>query len=152
MKGRKPKPTKTKELAGNPGKRPLNKREPKPAAGVPVPPADCPERIRDLWTQIVAVLPPGVVTLADSLALLMLAGAAADFIAYRNAAPPGTDVLASDDGNAYWNLVAAARDKAEARLRSLLAEFGLTPSSRSRLVSTTTEGPPSGKARFFKNI
>lgn len=39
MAGRKPKPTAIKELEGNPGKRILNKKEPKPEKGMPV----CPE-------------------------------------------------------------------------------------------------------------
>ena len=39
MAGRKPKPTAIKELEGNPGKRKLNKKEPKPEKGMPV----CPE-------------------------------------------------------------------------------------------------------------
>ena len=33
-RGRKPKPTAVKKLQGNPGKRPLNKREPKPKSDV----------------------------------------------------------------------------------------------------------------------
>ena len=39
MAGRKPKPTAIKELEGNPGKRKLNKKEPKPDKEMPV----CPE-------------------------------------------------------------------------------------------------------------
>ncbi|MDD6036563.1 MAG: response regulator [Lachnospiraceae bacterium] len=39
MAGRKPKPTAVKELEGNPGKRKLNKKEPKPEKGMP----ECPE-------------------------------------------------------------------------------------------------------------
>ena len=37
MRGRKPKPTAAKELQGNPGKRPLNKREPRPKTAVKKP-------------------------------------------------------------------------------------------------------------------
>ena len=37
MRGRKPKPTVLKVLSGNPGKRPLNDREPKAQAGIPEP-------------------------------------------------------------------------------------------------------------------
>ena len=38
MRGRKPKPTEAKKLAGNPGKRPLNQDEPKlPAASIEAP-------------------------------------------------------------------------------------------------------------------
>ena len=39
MAGRKPKPTAVKELEGNPGKRKLNRKEPKPDKGMPT----CPE-------------------------------------------------------------------------------------------------------------
>lgn len=39
IKGRKPKPTAIKLLEGNPGKRPLNKSEPKPKKGAPKCPA-----------------------------------------------------------------------------------------------------------------
>jgi len=35
MRGRRPKPTRLKMLTGNPGKRPLNGNEPRPAAAVP---------------------------------------------------------------------------------------------------------------------
>lgn len=36
MAGRKPKPTAIKELEGNPGKRKLNNKKPKPDKGMPV--------------------------------------------------------------------------------------------------------------------
>ncbi len=39
MRGRRPKPTALKLIAGNPGKRPLNRNEPKPAHSVPTCPA-----------------------------------------------------------------------------------------------------------------
>ena len=42
-RGRKPKPTALKELEGNPGKRPLNDREPKPEKKAP----PCPKWLND---------------------------------------------------------------------------------------------------------
>ena len=51
MAGRKPKPTAIKELEGNPGKRKLNKKEPKPEKGMLV--SDGAER-RELKDQTVS--------------------------------------------------------------------------------------------------
>jgi phage terminase small subunit len=39
MRGRRPKPTALKEMLGNPGKRPLNRNEPKPVQAMPTCPA-----------------------------------------------------------------------------------------------------------------
>lgn len=49
MRGRKPKPTNLKILEGNPGKRPLNLKEPKPLQIAP----ECPKWLKtlakDIW-------------------------------------------------------------------------------------------------------
>ena len=47
--GRKPTPTTLKELKGNPGRRPLNEAEPKPAARLPSPPAHLSRSARREW-------------------------------------------------------------------------------------------------------
>ena len=39
MRGRKPKPTRLKLIEGNPGKRPINKRQPNPRLNIPTCPA-----------------------------------------------------------------------------------------------------------------
>ena len=49
MRGRKPKPTLMKQLNGNPGKRPLNDREPVPPAGTPTPPDYLDDVARQEW-------------------------------------------------------------------------------------------------------
>ena len=70
MKGRKPKPTLMRDLEGNPGKRPINDREPRAPAGIP----DCPEFLDDEakaeWFRMVTVLKEmGLLSLADRSAL-----------------------------------------------------------------------------------
>ena len=70
MRGRKPRPTVLKLMEGNPGKRPLNDREPTPPVEMP----ECPEfldaRARAEWDRTVPVLAKmGLLTAADRSAL-----------------------------------------------------------------------------------
>ena len=52
MRGAKPKPTNLKILQGNPGKRPLNKREPKPKLLIPDVPDHLTQSARDEWDRV----------------------------------------------------------------------------------------------------
>ena len=58
MRGRRPKPTRLKQLTGNPGKRPLNENEPKPEPNIP----ECPPELGPLaqreWNRLVGELGP----------------------------------------------------------------------------------------------
>ena len=70
MRGRKPKPTVLKLLDGNPGKRPLNDREPTAPQGIPEPPNWLDDEARAEWFRTVKVLADmGVMSLADDTAL-----------------------------------------------------------------------------------
>ncbi len=69
-RGRKPKPTVLRRLAGNPGKRGYNHAEPVPPEGLP----DCPSHLSEVaraeWDRIAqALYDMGVVTLVDRAAL-----------------------------------------------------------------------------------
>jgi hypothetical protein len=56
MAGRKPKPTVLKLITGNPGRRPLNRREPKLRPGIPsCPPHLSPEAKRE-WSRVIPLL------------------------------------------------------------------------------------------------
>ncbi len=56
MPGRPPKPTALKKLAGNPGRRPLNDREPQTGPLDLTPPAELPADAAEEWTAIVPFL------------------------------------------------------------------------------------------------
>lgn len=138
MAGRKPTPSHLRILKGNPGKRAANRREPKPTKGVPRMPAHLTPKAKSAWKSIGPELARmGVLTLADGPALELLCDAYAEYRAAR-------DVVRAD-GATYESVsvhgamtrvrpeVAIAAD-AWRRVASMLREFGLTPSSRTKVA------------------
>ena len=59
QRGRKPKPTALKELEGNPGGRPLNHNEPKPAKKAPRCPSWLEDEAKKEWKRMGKVLEAG---------------------------------------------------------------------------------------------
>jgi P27 family predicted phage terminase small subunit len=141
--GPKPKPTKLKLLEGNPGKRKLNKNEPRPANIS----STCPDWLLDgakkEWKRLSPQLEAlGILTDIDRAAF---AGYCQSFAKWKAAEQflkkHGTTYKIPKrdrDGNvvsvymAPFPEVAIARASLE-QLRQFAAEFGLTPSSRGRL-------------------
>ncbi len=144
MKGRKPTPTPLKLLKGNPGKRPLNKREPKPAPGAPACPTWLSVEGRAEWRRVVPALDKlGMLAKVDRAAPAVYCESWATFVHTQRLvqkhnvtihvldeiSPDGMTIVVKPTKNPA---VAIARDAA-ATVRLFAAEFGLTPSSRSRL-------------------
>ena len=70
MRGRKPKPVALKLLEGNPGKRPINGREPRPPASQPTCPAHLSPTAKAEWKRLAGMLNQvGMLTQADRAAL-----------------------------------------------------------------------------------
>jgi phage terminase small subunit len=70
MRGRKPIPTAVKIAMGNPGKRPLNKREPKPVIAIPTCPAHLMPAAKNEWKRLAHYLHDlGVISELDRAAL-----------------------------------------------------------------------------------
>ena len=73
MPGPAPKPTALKKLAGNPGKRPLNDREPQPERVAPAQPRGLPSGAKEFWDAHVEKLEQlGVLTEVDGPAFTMM--------------------------------------------------------------------------------
>jgi P27 family predicted phage terminase small subunit len=138
MRGRKPKPTALKVVQGNPGRRPLNKLEPKPEPGIPVCPSWLSSKGKFAWKEISTLLGDmRVLTKADRKALELLCDAYSE---YRDAR-----AVIQKDGATYEAITEAGsiivRSRPEVaissdawrRVKTMLSEFGLTPSSRSRI-------------------
>lgn len=147
-----PKPTKLKVLAGNPGKRPLNQQEPEPAVVEKAPPPDhLPEMAKEKWREIVTELCRlELVTVVDLAALEMTCLAYCRWrenedwitkyggtLVFRNE-PTAAEKKEGKPGKIKYTQVAPQVTQAHQafdRFHKMMAEFGLSPSARSRLTS-----------------
>jgi len=136
-RGRKPKPTELKLLAGNPGKRPITPSEPKPKA-----PDKKPYALRFLndeaqkeWRRIIEhLMEMGLYTEVDQAALAMYCQAWGRWVeAERMVNEQGAVLVSEETGNFYQNPWFHTANRAWEQLRKMLPEFGFTPSSRARL-------------------
>lgn len=135
QRGRKPKPTVVKLLQGNPGGRRLNDEEPEAPAVEPTKPAHLSPEASEHWDYIVPQLASmGLLAQVDATALELYCET---YGTWRRAQDErrerGTDYVMTASGTesiAPW--VRLARDSLQA-MRQLLAEFGMTPSARSRI-------------------
>jgi P27 family predicted phage terminase small subunit len=142
MRGRKPTPTKLRILRGNPSRRPLPTAEPTPAPTVGPPPEWLPAAARDEWARLAPLLERiGVLTEADHHALILFCQT---WIVWRQAsahiAKHGLIVKARS-GRPIVSPHVGIAQKALDQLRGLVADFGMTPSSRSR-VTAIPPAPP----------
>jgi P27 family predicted phage terminase small subunit len=134
MPGRKPKPTALKKLAGNPGRRPLNEQEPNYAQKLPPCPTFLGSEARKEWRRTGKILMrAGVLKEIDRTAFAAYCQSYAAWVeAEREVAKLGTVVKTKNDHpilNPYVPIARAAFD----RMTKMLGEFGMTPSSRSRI-------------------
>ena len=157
MAGRNRKPTKLKVLNGNPGRRRLPKREPKPKAGIPKPPARIAENLIALavWEEFAAELDAmQVLTLADRAALAALVSAYCEYIKADDAIEEHglTQTRETQGGDSYEAArpEVAIRSDSWKRYKSMLIEFGLTPSSRTR-ISTNLSPKKNRLADFLES-
>ncbi len=135
MRGRKPKPTSLKLLYGNPGKRPLNKNEPKPPLEIPDPPDHLDDVAKKEWSRITKLLSD-----LKLISQLDMAGVAAYCVAYsrwadaeKKVAKHGIIVMSPDKKFPMKSPYLSVAEAAMEAMRKMLGEFGLTPTSRARL-------------------
>jgi len=142
MAGRKPKPTALKKLAGNPGKRKLNDKEPAPPPGLP----DCPKHLdgaaREEWKRVLALLSAmKIVTIADRAMLAIYCAAWSTMVeAQKDLATEGLIVLTGPNAYPAMNPLLTVIKQAQATISKVAVEFGLTPASRSR-IHTPSDKP-----------
>jgi P27 family predicted phage terminase small subunit len=160
MPGRKPKPTAIKTLLGNPGKRALNKSEPR-FSGAPVCPPWLPVPAKTEWKRIVnqlAELDMLKGTDQSALAAYCVACArwmAAERIVSREGQTTNEPVL-DKTGNVIGNKVKRhpatiiAKDERASMLKAA-SLFGFDPSSRSR-VQLPDQKEPTEHDHFDDNL
>jgi P27 family predicted phage terminase small subunit len=128
-------------LRGNPGKRPLNTQEPTPSVVEPHCPEYLDDEARKEWGRLVPILlRMRVLTEADYIALANLCQAYSTMVlAQRQLSKTGL-ILKTPSGYVQQSpLVSIVKGQMET-INRLCAEFGLTPSARTR-VQVQTEKP-----------
>jgi P27 family predicted phage terminase small subunit len=153
MRGRKPKPTALKILAGNPGHQKLSDDEPQPPRGLPTCPAHLKNEARREWFRIGRELEMlGVVAKTDRAALAAYCQLYARWVEAEAAlAEQGMIVEAINGAKGRNPHLGIVKDALE-QMRKYLIEFGLTPSSRSRLHVAPQSKRPGDDLRTFLRI
>lgn len=154
-RGPPPKPTALRILNGNAAKRPLNPREPKPHGEAPRCPAWLSKEAKRAWRRIVPQLQAmKVLTSVDGDALAAYCHvyarwrAAEQFLLQHGEVYPIRDDQGRVKCMQQFPQVSIARNLL-LLLKAYQQEFGLTPSSRSRVVVVADEDPDDEAARFF---
>lgn len=145
--GRKAQPTALKLIKGNPGNRPVNEAEPKPAKVFrPRAPSGFTRLEKAKWGEMCKKL--GACRVLTELDLDALEIYVRNWVAMHDAIRDVTDrgkLLQAPSGGVMWNPSWTQYKHSEAVCRSLQAEFGMTPSSRTSVVASARGD---GKSRW----
>lgn len=162
MRGRKPKPTAKKKLEGNPGKRKINKREPQPplsadlkpdaplARGVTIAKAHIESGCKVFGERYLPVLQAmQVLTDADYAAFELMS--VHHVIAWAAASIVEKDglILMDKFGQAHKHPALQVLRDNSALFKAYAAEFGMTPSARSRIQMEMPEEPDQLELELF---
>lgn len=135
MRGRKPKPTFLRVVEGNPGRRPLNKREPKPSRDLAAAPADLTDTQKLIWNDAIASAPAGLLKQLDQSVLRVWVVACDIHVRATMALEKtGLVTLSPDRGVEMQSPYLAIVNKQAAIMMKAAAELGFSPSSRSRVT------------------
>jgi P27 family predicted phage terminase small subunit len=134
MRGAKPKPTHLKIIAGNPGKRPLNKKEPKPEGSLTDPPDWMSNEQKKVWVKAIASAPTGLLkALDESVLVAWVVASDLHREASQKVARSGMVMRSPMKGEPIQNPYLPIINKQAQIMMKAAAEMGFTPSSRSRV-------------------
>jgi len=123
-----------KIVRGNPGKRPINEKEPKPEVAIPSCPPHLGSTARKEWDRLSRELfALGVLTGLDRAALAAYCDSYADWVYARNKIKKHGRLIETKEGNIIQSPYVGMSNTAKKLMHKFLIEFGLTPSSRSRI-------------------
>jgi P27 family predicted phage terminase small subunit len=146
LRGPAPKPTAIRMIEGNPGKRPFNPRGPKALDGEPEMPRHLNADARREWRRLVPILlAMRVLSESDYIALANLCQNYATLIAAQKlmAKAGGTGLLIkTSSGYIQQSPLLGIINKQIESLNKQLREFGMTPSSRTRIEAVVDPYKP----------
>lgn len=134
MAGRKPIPTNLHILRGFPGKRPVNGNEPKFRAKIPPCPKHLGDESRKEWRRISRELDDaGLLTIVDRAALAGYCAAYGRWAEAEEKVREHGTIIKSKNGFPIMSPYLVIANKAWDQMFKALVEFGMSPSSRSRI-------------------
>jgi P27 family predicted phage terminase small subunit len=147
-RGQKPKPTQLKLVNGNPGKRPLSKKEAVIDTSIyPKIPEHLSGYAKEEWDRICGLLyEVGLMTIADRTALMAYCVSYNRWRLAEEELEKEEFILYSNVGNAHANPLVNIASTAMKDMMRLACEFGMTPSSRTRVEAN----PPDAKSKEAK--
>ncbi|MEX0406776.1 phage terminase small subunit P27 family [Aquibium sp. LZ166] len=141
MRGRKPVPTVLKLINGNPGKRPLNRNEPKPVTAIPTCPAHLSPTGKAEWKRLARYLHDlGIISELDRAALAAYCQAYGRWVEAERKLKETPTLLRTPAGYVQPSPWLAISNKNLELMHKFMSELGLSPVSRSRVV-TRSIGP-----------
>ncbi len=143
LRGPAPAPTALKIMRGNPGKRPINKSEPKPRKFKSKPPDHLdPEAVAE-WKRLVPILKRmKVLTEADYMALGTLCVAYSTMAKAQKQLTTAGLLYKTQSGYVQPSPLMGIITRNMEIVKKHLAEFGMTPASRSRIQMAPADEQP----------
>jgi P27 family predicted phage terminase small subunit len=136
MRGRKPKPTSLKVIDGNPGKRPLNAREPRPGLKIPTCPAHLCPSAKAEWKRLARQMHTlRIITELDRSALAAYCQAYGRWVEAERKLKETPLLIKLPSGYIQQSPWLAIGNKQLELMHKYMTDLGLSPVSRSR-VST----------------
>lgn len=158
MPGPPPKPTHLKLIAGNPGKRALNKAEAKVPLAIPEPPPELSAEARQEWDQMsLRLLAAGLLTAIDKAVLVGYCQAYGRWrqaervlaeMAKRDQLTLGL-MIKTTNGNAIPNPMLGTANKAMSDMIRYGLELGMSPAARSRVRANVEKQGEDAAESFF---
>lgn len=148
-RGPKPVPTKLKLARGS--RRVAGRIEPQPEPSPPKCPIHLTEAAKHEWRTIAPkLLRLGLLTELDRAALAAYCQAWGDWIEARRVIKQSSTIIKDLDGGLMLNPYLKVATVAAKQMHEFLVEFGMSPSSRTRVMAIPPSVTDDAKQRFFK--
>lgn len=133
----KPKPTRLRVIQNNPSKRPLPKKEPQPKPASEVIPEGLSKSAKKHWGLVSKqLLDARILTDLDIHALSMYCESYATYLNANEQIQKYGPIVKAPSGYPVQSPYLSIANKAFDQMKSILIEFGMTPSSRTRIQTT----------------
>ena len=153
MRGRKPKPSFLKLIAGNPGRRPVNDAEPDPSGDLASAPGWMTEGQRSTWNQAARCSPPGLLREIDeSVFVVWVVAKDLHQESTKKVAQYGAVIKSANGGPPQQSPYLSVMNKQAAIMLKAASEMGFSPSSRSRVKVEKGKGRGGNRFDDLKEI